>query len=336
MKEYLVSFTPVGPFFFGNEKGFAFSEDDIHRYFIKSEDMPSQSTVLGALRYILLPVKRSDWKYTDDEKNANKGAVGAKGFDPEEAEADYGIIDNVSPLFIIADGEFAVATPFDHIEGNTHYTPFENYCKDAYDADGKVIYYTEDYNIKSGVTSSFMRISDGKILARDEIFVSDIRPGLNLDAEENNFYKREYKRLAAGCAFGVFVSLNSDTIPENTIVYMGQGKSAFYVTFNEAENNLQRQIASRLRDDVVYCAGDVFAEAELTEDTYFAVTSVKTYRHFTAESGNVKKGSMLYRPIKAGSIFIPRNKDDFIKGISKESFMKAGYNTLIFRKEDKI
>lgn len=336
MKEYLVSFKPVGPFFFGNEKGFAFSEEDVQRYFIKSDDMPSQSTVLGTLRYMLLPVKKSDWKYSEEEKTANRNAIGARGFDPESADADYGIINKVSPLFILARGEITVATPFDHIDGNGYYTPFTNYCKDAFDVDGRIKYYTEDYSSKDGVTSSFMRVSDGKIIARNEIFISDIRPGLNLDIEGTSFHKREYKRLADGHAFGVFVTLDSDSVPESSVVYMGQGKSAFYVTFTEQKNTLYSAIASHIRNDVVYCASDVFAEPRICDDTFFAVTDIKTYRHFCAEGGNVKKGSMLYRLIKAGSIFIPRDKDKFIADLSDKALTKVGYNTLIFRKEDRI
>ena len=64
MSVYKISFIPSGPYFFGNEKSFIYpgSENDKFGtlYYIKGENLPSQSTVLGALRYILLPEKGYD------------------------------------------------------------------------------------------------------------------------------------------------------------------------------------------------------------------------------------------------------------------------------------
>ena len=69
VKKYLVTFKPVEPYFFGNEKNFAFRGQEkqmqlSNSYFIRSEKMPAQTTLLGVLRYLLLPVKRQDYGYT--------------------------------------------------------------------------------------------------------------------------------------------------------------------------------------------------------------------------------------------------------------------------------
>ena len=63
MKKLQLKFTPLEPYFFGNEKTFSFpnSKDGgqlRNSYLIKSESIPSQTTLFGTIRYLLLPHKK--------------------------------------------------------------------------------------------------------------------------------------------------------------------------------------------------------------------------------------------------------------------------------------
>ena len=60
MSSYLVTLKPLEPYFFGGERTFSFGERankeivTYSNYFIKSEDLMSQTTLLGALRFLIL------------------------------------------------------------------------------------------------------------------------------------------------------------------------------------------------------------------------------------------------------------------------------------------
>jgi hypothetical protein len=62
IQSYLLTLEPMEPYFFGNEKTFSFDPKSPadNRYFIKSERLPMQTTILGALRYLLMPMKKEE------------------------------------------------------------------------------------------------------------------------------------------------------------------------------------------------------------------------------------------------------------------------------------
>ena len=63
MAVYKVLFHPIEPYFLGNERSFGFDKGNI-RYYAESKEMPSQSTILGTLRYLGLKHVKSDFDYT--------------------------------------------------------------------------------------------------------------------------------------------------------------------------------------------------------------------------------------------------------------------------------
>lgn len=57
MASYLIKLTPLEPYFFGGERNFSFGKSKKETkpsYYIKSLEAPSQTTLLGALRYAVL------------------------------------------------------------------------------------------------------------------------------------------------------------------------------------------------------------------------------------------------------------------------------------------
>ena len=125
MATYLIKFKPIDPWFFGNEKSFAFpgsTAESGYRvsYFARSETLPSQSAILGTLRYLMLPHKKA-WKdYSEDEIKQNNDAVGKESFDidykPTESEPtqEFGCIKKISPVFIMKNDEILIPLPLVH------------------------------------------------------------------------------------------------------------------------------------------------------------------------------------------------------------------------------
>ncbi|MEG2717669.1 MAG: hypothetical protein RR961_10055, partial [Eubacterium sp.] len=59
MSDYIITFTPEEPYFLGNERTFSFGDNKDKqqrsgKYHIESDKIPSQTTLLGTLRYLLL------------------------------------------------------------------------------------------------------------------------------------------------------------------------------------------------------------------------------------------------------------------------------------------
>ena len=351
MKTYKVTFTPLEPYFFGNEKGFKYpvgkgehksgnKSQFTNQYFIRSERLPSQSTLLGALRYHFLPVKKSNWDYCEAERDLNSATVGADGFDPAE-DRKFGKLLKISPVFICNSEHNLVPVPMNHKTGyfdetpekkfirNSTYTPFEKYSEVATPLGERL--YAEDYDGKIGACTDYMSLTDGAVVERTKIFTTEIRIGINRRTTRNGFFKKEYCMLQPGYSFGAFVDLEDDLEVNDGVVFLGQGKSAFAFNFVLAENTLASDVKKYLPEGVAYCLGDTFASPEIYGRSKFTVTDTKTYRVYSKKGVSVTKNDELYRVITAGSIFIPIDKEDFAKTIYKENLNRIGYNEIIIR-----
>jgi hypothetical protein len=337
MSLYLIRFTPRESYFFGNEKTFGFPGSNVSskvsHYYISGEDIPAQTSLIGTLRYILLPVKKDFADYSDSDKKTNGDAVGYKSFKYGE-ENKFGKIKGLSPIFILKGEEKLIVTPYDHQINEKSYTYFPDY-KPCSEFSDKV--YPPAYNAKDGISHSYMSLLDGKIYSRSDIFKTDTRIGINRGSHD--FFKKDYVAMNDGFAFGAYVELEDDlTPPTNTIAYMGQGKSLFTVEFiyqedAAAKNKFYAAVADKLHSDIVYCLSDVFVTSAIYDKTKFAITELKDYRAYTTPDGKVSKDSSLYRVIKAGSIFIPSNYTELKEMITDENTQIIGYNTIISKKE---
>lgn len=338
----MVTFTPVEPYFFGNEKTFLYPKSEnasqlANQYFIRSETVPSQTTILGALRYLLLPVKRSDYAYTENERVQNAVAVGSSSFDAAlPGRQDFGRIRHISPLFLFHKDEgAALPLPMDHntTRESEYYAPFSDYNEmNTLDGAGQ---YAPAFDPKQGATSGFLYLKDGRLLREDTVFQPVVRTGIRRGVQEKGFFKKEYCMLSEGYSFAVYLELDgilSDSGLEESkpfMVFLGQGKSAFYVRFTKGENRLAEMMRPYLREGVVYCQGDAFLPSDIYAHAKFSYAAVKTYRGYQTRDGRVTKGSALYRLIKAGSVFIPRDKEEFLSCAGYENGEAIGYNTYI-------
>ncbi|MBR2877887.1 MAG: hypothetical protein IKB92_02175 [Clostridia bacterium] len=338
MKQYLVKITPQEPYFFGNERSFKFPGDENSgqvnsKYYAKSEKTPAGSTIMGMLRYVLLPVKKTDFsKYTDEDKRKNAVAVGPESFCFGKEGQNFGLIKEISPLFIINGEDFLVPAPFYHKYGEKTYSPFREY-KAVKTPDGEYL-YTGEYNSKNGVFSGYMRLSDGKIFEDNDIFLFESRNGRNSFMKEDVFFRRQYVGMKPGFSFGVYATLEDGAAPENTVVFMGQKKSVFSVSFIPQGNTITEKIGRLLNPGEIYCFGDSFIKRDIYKDMLFAVVKTREYRGFSTNYGKVKKEETLYRTVAAGSIFIPKPGIDAAAIFENPDARTAGYNIVVSKPED--
>lgn len=344
MSMYKITFTPSGPYFFGNEKTFKY-EAESELYYITGEDTPSQNTIFGALRYILLPTKGLD-KLTEPE---NIKAVGERGFNIDSKNKQvFGKIKGMSPVFVSKGEELFIPTPFDHnrknctveTEGDKKfvvYTPMTGFA--GFETlEGEKLYLT-DYDSKEGVENSYMSVETKRIIT--DLFGSDVRVGINRKNTKDGFFKKEYKYLETGYSFCVFAEIDDAQIDKDSVycVCLGQGKVPFSARFEVADitfKDLYDKVCKAIGGKAVtkrrlYCLSDTLVDNGLYAGVDLAIVKTRDYRSFTRSVAGYKKNPVLHRLVKAGSVFYSETvSTDFIKNNeAQKNASTIGYNTVI-------
>ena len=321
MATYLVTFTPREPYFFGNEKNFLHPghsgvSQTANAYFIRSETVPSQTTLFGALRYLLLPVKKARWSYEPHELDLNSRAVGEASFCYGE-QRTFGKIRSISPMVLMDnEREIYVVTPFDHVHGKKTYTPFSEYGSVTTPQGER--FYAKEFNAKDGIEHSYMHLNKDSekpcdIVGSETLFQRETRVGVNRLAATNGFFKKEYVRLTDGYCFAVYLTLEDDHGLDDQLrdqtVFLGQGRSLFTVHFEACENadpwkDVEDAIRKRLRGGMYYCVSDAFVSDTVYGKATFCATAVRDHRSYTTDrNGRVSKHPVLYKLVSAGSVF---------------------------------
>lgn len=376
---YKITFKPVEPYFFGNEKNFVFPGQDqksiySSSYFIRSEKVPSQSTVLGALRYVFLPYKWQDFKpddtkeVKDQKREDNNQAVGKSSFDIEfDGVQDFGIIKKISPVFICGvndDGQniTLIPGPMDHNIADEKeqeeakkkeqkeaqekdekkkrfkYSPFNEYIGKETTEGSKL--YAVDFDVKKGLSHGWVALETAELYSQADLFESDLRIGINRKHQKDGFFKKEYCMLRKGFAFAVYAELEKDAVPKTECVFLGQGKSAFTLTFEKVDkNDLKENCEAFLNQytrfgdadyQLVYCLGDCFVSDFDNCNVSFCAIDTKDYRAFkTVGIGQVKKEGTLYRLLKAGSIIVSKDANGWTVKNKKENANNIGFNNFV-------
>lgn len=342
MKSYLVKLSPQEPYFFGNEKTFKFEKEDNqgqmgNSYFIRSERTPLQTTLMGMMRYILMPYK--DFRHHEE----NAPVIGRESFRITAENQSFGVILKISPLFIMKGSDKYVVTPFDCISkiNNKYtktYTPFTKYTEITTDSGKKR--YAEEFDAKAGIADSYVNLSDRTLVQACEIFGTETRVGIKKVTKGKNekaFFKKEYCYLKDDFIFAFYVELDdSARLPENmkTEVAIGQGKSLFAVEFVQQDNTIIKEVSKILPNGISYCLSDVFVNSEIYNCCEFAVTATRDYRAFeTTSDGKVRKDSTLWKLIKAGSVFIVSDREKFSKLTENANCQTTGFNYIADNQE---
>lgn len=358
-KSYLLTLRPMEPYFFGNEKTFSFDPQNPgdNRYFIKGERMPMQTTVLGVLRYLLMPVKNPGYRYTEAEQARNAAIIGPDSFGIDAPEQHFGAIQSISPVFLTCGTQKYVRTPFDHVVSETsRYTPFRDYR--TVETDRGTQWFAADYDAKAGLPDSYMNAADGSLISAEALFSPEIRTSNSKGKEEKSYFKKQFLRLTDGWAFAAYVTLDTATLEGDpaaravlhaleagTAAYLGQNKSAFVLRLQPEENTLPEQVSRLLRPGTVYCLGDCLVPGTVYDSCLFAAVRLRDYRAYrtvfrrhTDEAGTylggISKSQELHKLLCAGSVLIPREPDTLPRSFHQPNCRAIGFNITVSRTED--
>ena len=352
MRQYLVKMRPLEPYTFGKEQGFKFKNVKIEQttYFIKSNDIPEQTTVLGMLRYFLLKGKgilKKDFCYTDAEKKAMDACIGKESFCFGEKKQDFGVLKSVSPVFLINEKEeYLIKTPFcmihkkeenEEINHETYQVEPMKMGQTCIQTSAGRICLPLSYNPKEGYEHSFFNLQEKqaeKGLISTIVFTGNRKNNPeNLDSQEDGFFKREAKILKKGVSFAVFVEANEE-LPKQEICYMGLKKSAFLVTTQQVDkNDLEEKIVQAFSDcegQWIYAYSDLVV-TEQPDYSSFCIVEEKQMRNLTTnyqEKQYTKKqnrSNVQYNLIQSGSVFF----ENCPLKLENENCKQIGYNHIV-------
>lgn len=360
-KIYLVTLRPLEPYFFGDGKNLNFpnqSEKLKTEYYVESLKIPSQSTLLGALRYMVL--KKCGQLNSDGSLSLNKEQkelVGERGFSIHNNATKYGVIEKIGSVFLLdKENHCYIPCPLNSKKEDA-YKPFRltnvktgNFCKTV----------PLDYDAKGGLNyDGWIGLKDQELVVRDNMFLSREQVGILKEKKltEKAFFKRKYYMLNNCFKFAFFIQLNETFLQKDgtgiweDILMMGQKQSTFSFKCQEVacSQGVVKEYKSLLTElgkiqkegtdlTVYYAASPVIfkeqpeCEFYISENKTFQYTNPKIRK---SSDDNKLKTDVTYIS-KAGSVFYlagDEQEQKFKNSYDLNSCITAGFNK-IYKLED--
>ncbi len=353
MGTYLVRFTPLEPYFFGNERSFGNRLDENKTYFITSNAMPSQSTLLGTLRYCCIKHPTADFTIGENDN------IGKESFDLQaEHIQSFGVIKHISPVFLMdVNGFYYIPVPYNHKASEKVYTPFSDYKVCQTNRGEQRI--PVDYEAKKGIASGFLQINGSGMGTVETGFIKEVvRIGINKNQDTDGMFRKAFRMLKENCSFAVLAEI--DKKMEDRVVCMGKNKSMFKITFESPDvlaldsdnyalaltalvNNIIDCLKVYNKEPLQVALSDIYIQDSmdtLYKACTFACIQTRDHRSFKTIYGKkpfaerYKKGERLQNMIMAGSFFNAKNKDISVMQpwencANFKNCQQAGYNFLI-------
>ena len=338
MAEYLITLTPQEPWFFGGER--VFKHPDASRpktktagYYIRSQETPSQTTLFGALRYLMLEQKKQgNWRLSQDDE----ARIGPVSYDLTGQKQDFGKIKGISPLYLMDSiGFFYIPAPMDHRDGSSAYRPFTDYK--YFETNHGRRCYPVGYDEKRAFDGGWLRLGRDTVTIHTDLFESVEQVGVNLDASQDGFFKRECMRFKQnGFCFAFFAELDLDEPPKDQLVFLGQGRRAFYAACSK---QAQPDLKAVFDHNIAYAQSPVYAEdlQALYACCEFICTKepVRLRKFMTKYNapGRFALDKNLLQLIPPGGVFRLNDPQEFKRLTENSQAKTAGFNQMIYGKE---
>jgi len=288
-----LTFRPHDPYFFGGEQTFGNGEGA--SYFAKSNLLPQQSTLCGALRHLLL----------------TRGfRRGSDSFHPDKSSPDTGDLLGLSPLFLVrADGVLFLPLPLDRQEPDQ---PFflekqaaqHTAVRSDFQAGWQPAYRWVGYEPKKYRKEAWVSADGAERVVSEDLFIPTTRPGItkvrrgSARENEDGFYKQTAYSLAEGWAFGIvadFADAVTAAALDGTCLPMGAEKTVFSFAARPAEKGFDALFdplrmfypLGKPSDGLprLVLASDAYAEAELYAGLSGGVTETVDFRFINTPAG---------------------------------------------------
>jgi CRISPR-associated protein Cmr3 len=364
MTQYNVSVRLIPPehYFFGDEN---LSTDGTEKYYQRSLQLPQQTTVLGAMRFLLL--QTADKKVFDKNEIRNKNEaqklIGESSFDMHVIQ--YGKITAISEVLLWHEnnGFYLPMLAWKDDKGNISTEAHQQNNKYFFDDDKeKTGFSLPDYKAKDGV-KQYWTGQDGKPFEK-EIFTEYRHAGnfKNKDNKTENdddaYFKMCFCRLDSEFSFVFNMNIADENlintlVKEKRIVYVGGERSKFICEIERLGDSNPKRITEEIYKNAyspyadanytkVILTSDAYTEKNPYTDTLLAVSHIKKFRFMESKvattdayNNRIKdsrttraglKQSKLFNLLQRGSVFYFDKEVDIDCFLRNAPFETIGYN----------
>ena len=346
---YLITLTPLAPFFFGAEE--TFGEGEESRYRAVSTRFPAQSALIGMLRRTMLIAaghmtlhKKGEWidslykkkgKTTDDPNYLAAVKLAGKGAFRYDRPSDLGIIRTISPLMILAENHWHIPAPLDAEISPKRETNVRLY-RPGPNPPGATILF-EGYDPKTGLPDRLLR-DDGESIAYDELYEKMSTVGIKKSrtgqTEEDAFFLKESYAFKNGATFACILE-TTEALPEKMTecrVELGADRSPFLLkaepfTGNDPLETFKNQIDVKSLPRVV-ALSELLIDEEAAGLCEMIVGRRVRRRQIVRERKRrygIAKSEAFYR-YEPGTVLYTSQPDKLKEILKKEYLDKAGIN----------
>ncbi|MFW5803708.1 MAG: type III-B CRISPR module-associated Cmr3 family protein [bacterium] len=301
---YRVNIIPIGSYYFGGERTFNPADGSRANYFAKGRTIPQQTTILGMLRFALL--KKFITTTTETPLSVDE-LIGSHGFNG--SKTSYGIIQNISPLFLQYKNQCLELAGMDWQIYDTGFqkfkfekTPIKSYLDKVNTKPEnikKFIPQVLNYNHKKFMYNVWRNNNspEKSLISEDEIFIPDVRPGNKKSqaggVSEKAYYKQERFRLKKGYSFAVYLTSSQELIVDNNnshsfLIPIGGDNTECRVDISkieEGENHFTTTLKEKHTSDnqqsirKIILLSDAFIPHETLRKVDFSINFLSEFRY---------------------------------------------------------
>jgi len=335
---YLVTLTPLNPFFFGGNKTFGSiaqqeekkkNREKTNSYLVKSRQFPQQTALLGMIRKEMLIQKGLLTKHVNGEWIDNHKEEEIEAFLGDtnfifNKEQKFGVLKSLGAVFLMrGDEKFIKKVAIDSFEYNNGLLEKKN-PKDENDK-----YFTS----KDNIYDNFVSVNGCKRLKSEAIFEEitqiGIKKFLAQEDKKNAYFKKTSYLLKHNFKFAFY--LESDFKLQNSIVSLGAERSMFKLEVKKSSESLEYQD----KNGYLTLLSDSYIDIDIKPYCDFAITSEISFRYlnnyFDKKTFKFNKSDKSYNFYEKGSIFI-NPKPQLIEALNKRHLQKIGYNQYSYTK----
>lgn len=337
-KQYLLSIKPINDYFFGVENK---NNDGSDNYFLRSSNLPQASTILGAIRYLLLlNAEKETFSNNQIIDKAKAGElIGENSFDTADTTFAFGKLLSVSNVFILQNN-------------HTKLLPVPNWL----DTQGKeLIYYT---NIKASILPEYSsknehskQFTDGTTETESAVIFKEL---IQITNRKNNkeekgkdaFFKTQTYKLNDGYSFGVEITVTDDIVLKNTLMKIGGENKLFSIEIIENTTlKTNQEIYLNYRHPSLYkliLISDGYLKS-ISKNYLFAYTTHKTFRYLkstiattknysSVSKDDVSRSETLLNLLENGAVFYFNDEKaatNFQEQFTNDNLQNAGFNQTI-------
>lgn len=349
-KVYFVQLIPLGQFFFGGQKR-SEAEAPEKDYYFRSLYFPQKTQLLGMLRQELL-IQNNLFPLDKHNREQAAALIGPESFAPGTGSQDFGVLREISPLFLCCNNCYYHPIPFDHgftlvkKSGKTYLHIKKGDIKEKGDSTSVATHgyipQLEDFDSKKYNPLQLLANTPGTTpINYNEIFKEfeqvGIKKGQSGQVKKDAYYKQVFYRLKKGAYFAFYLRLDTTWKYQgktlklefaDNIITMGGERSTFKMKVtprSDSSNNLSVQTLYRERlpsyhphptFHKVVLTSSAFVEPFVLSLCSFAITGSVFFRNIRTHVRQTRKFSNL--------------KQESIKGSTKTHtpYLGSRYNLL--------